>query len=230
AGAARELREQKRKEQAAYEKRMKDRRHLFRPLTGFGFGPLTFVLICLSVVVFFLTKFGADRHAMLPFYISEYDVTGGGLARLTEGLPEIKHGEIWRLITPIFLHANFLHIFFNMLWLRDLGSMIEARRGALTFAILVLVFAVVSNLSQYLVSGPDFVGMSGVVYGLLGYSWICGKLYPGSGLFVHPTTMTMMFIWLVIGFTGILGTANTAHLSGLLIGIIAGYLASLRHH
>jgi GlpG protein len=229
ADAARDLREQKRKEQVAYEKRMKSRRHLFRPLTAYGFGPLTFVLICLSVVVFVLTKFGYDRHAMLSFYISEFDVTSGGIARLTQGLPEIKHGEVWRLLTPMFLHYTFLHIFFNMLWLRDLGSMIEARQGSLTFGILVVVFAAISNLAQYVVSGPAFGGMSGVVYGLLGYIWIRGKCDPGSGLFIHPTTVSMMLIWFVIGLTGILGVANTAHGSGLLVGMAWGYLSSLRH-
>jgi GlpG protein len=228
-GAARELREQKRKEQAAYEKRMKDRRHLFRPLTAYGFGPLTFVLICVSVVVFVLTKFGNDRHAMFPFYISEYDTIARGIARLTQGLPEIKRGEIWRLITPMFVHYDFLHILFNMLWLRDLGSMIEARQGSLTFAIQVVIFAAISNLAQYVVSGPDFGGMSGVVYGLLGYVWIRGKRDPGSGLFIHRTTVTMMLIWFALGLTGLMNMANTAHGSGLLVGMVWGYLSSLRH-
>src|SRR6185503_11276349 len=52
------LKEQEEKELAAYRKKLQDRRHLFRPLTGYGFGPLTFALICLSVVVFILSKMG----------------------------------------------------------------------------------------------------------------------------------------------------------------------------
>jgi GlpG protein len=146
-------------------------------------------------------------------------------------LPEIRHGEIWRLFTPILIHFSILHILFNMLWLRDLGSMIEARQSSVLLALLVLVIAAGSNLAQvYIGKAPNFGGMSGVVYGLLGYVWIRGRFDPGSGLFVHQTTVTMMLIWLVACFSGILGPiANTAHVVGLLMGSIWGYLASLRY-
>jgi GlpG protein len=149
-------------------------------------------------------------------------------------LPEVRRGEIWRLFTPSIIHLGFLHIIFNMLWLRDLGSMIEARQGALTLAVLVLVFAVLSNFGQYYVSGPGFGGMSGVVYGLLGYIWIRGKMDPGSGLFLHPSTVNMMLIWFVLCYTGLLGPlvggiANTTHAVGLAAGISWGYLSSLQH-
>src|SRR5258708_7006123 len=54
------LRDKKKKDQADYEKRLKKRRHLFRPMTVYGVGPLTFLLICGSIVVFVITKFGRD--------------------------------------------------------------------------------------------------------------------------------------------------------------------------
>jgi GlpG protein len=146
-------------------------------------------------------------------------------------LPEIRHGEVWRLITPIFIHFHILHILFNMLWLRDLGSMIEGRQSSTYLLALVLVIAAGSNLAQfYFGHAPNFGGMSGVVYGLLGYVWIRGKFDPASGLFLHPSTVTMMLIWLVACFTGILGPiANYAHLVGLMMGAAWGYLASLRY-
>src|SRR6266404_2871624 len=78
-------------------------------------------------------------------------------------LPEIRHGQIWRLFTPMFIHFNPLHIFFNMLWLRDLGSMIEGRQSSGLLAILVLVIAAGSNLAEYYFGHePNFGGMSGV--------------------------------------------------------------------
>src|SRR2546430_2659564 len=116
--------------------------------------------------------------------------------RGTPALSEIRHGELWRLITPIFIHFGILHILFNMMWLRDLGSMIEARQSSLHLLILVVIIAVCSNLGQVLLDHwPVFGGMSGVIYGLLGYVWIRGKLDPGSGLFLHPSTVTMMIVW-----------------------------------
>ena len=47
------------------------------------------------------------------------------------GLNDILHGEVWRLVTPAIMHANPLHIFFNMWWLASLGTLIEIRRGSL---------------------------------------------------------------------------------------------------
>ncbi len=228
---ARDLRDQKQKDQDAYEKRLKSRRHLFRPLRGYGFGPLTFVLICMCVVVFVLTELGKSMQAMRPLLISEdfASIAMSMMTRLTQGLPEIRHGEVWRLLTPMLVHFDIFHILFNMLWLRDLGSMIEDRQSSLTLGILVVVFAAISNLAQYVVSGPVFGGMSGVVYGLMGYIWIRGKRDTGSGLFLHPTTVTMMIVWLLLGFAGFMRMANTAHASGLLIGMIWGFLSSLRY-
>jgi GlpG protein len=55
--SAAELRAQEEKDQESYRKKLRSRRHLFRPLTPYGFGPLTFVLIAISVLVFFLSCF-----------------------------------------------------------------------------------------------------------------------------------------------------------------------------
>ena len=146
-------------------------------------------------------------------------------------LPEIRHGEVWRLITPIFIHFHVLHILFNMLWLRDLGSMIESRQSSTYLLVLVLVIAACSNVAQfYFGHAPNFGGMSGVVYGLLGYIWIRGKLDPGSGLYLHAYTVMMMLIWLVVCFTGYIGAiANAAHVAGLIMGMAWGWLSSLRY-
>ena len=69
------------------------------------------------------------------------------------GFDPILHGEVWRLVTPIFMHGSLLHIFFNMWWLGDLGTMIEVRRGTLRLAGLVLIAAVVSNVGQHFYDG-----------------------------------------------------------------------------
>jgi GlpG protein len=228
AKSAAELRAELEKGETAYRKRVRGRGQLFRPLTAYGFGLLTFALIVLSVAVFILTKSG-DEPQRLGFSITNYSVSGD-MVTWYRGLPEIRHGQIWRLITPIFIHFGILHIFLNMLWLRDLGSMIEGRQSTWHLAALVLVIAALSNLAQYLVHGPTFGGMSGVVYGLFGYIWIRGKRDPASGLFLHPTTVMMMLIWLVVCFTGLAGPiANVVHAVGLILGVAWGFLSSLRH-
>lgn len=228
-GAA-ELRERQEKRDAVYRKKLRDRRQLFRPLTAYGFGPLTLVLMAICVAVFLFSRFGMNIQRVMVLSITDYDISGDYVS-WNSSLPEIRHGQIWRLFTPIFIHFNILHIFFNLLWLRDLGSMIEGRQSSWRLAVLVLAIAAGSNLAQFYIGhGPAFGGMSGVVYGLLGYVWLRGRYDPGSGLFLHPTTVTMMLIWFVACFTGLLGQiANTAHAAGLVMGIAWGYLSSLRY-
>lgn len=226
AKTAADLRAEAEKEEANYRKKVSDRRHLFKPLHNYGFGPLTFALIVISVVVCLLSRFGNDPQRILGLFMTDFS----NINPLGPSLPEIRHGQLWRLITPIFIHFGPLHILFNVLWLRDLGSMIEARQSSRQLAILVVAIAAGSNLGQFWVAGPVFGGMSGVVYGLLGYIWMRGKFDPGSGLYLHPTTLTMMIIWFFACFTPIIPhVANGAHAVGLVMGVAWGYLSSLRY-
>ena len=229
AKSAAALRAEAEKSQAEYNKKLSDRRHLFRPLRDYGFGPLTFVLIAISVTVAVLSRLGDNHEPIKGLIITSCTISGGYLT-WNPGLPEIMHGQVWRLITPVFIHFGLLHIFFNMLWLRDLGSMIEGRQSSWLLAILVTAIAAGSNLGQFWFGGPMFGGMSGVVYGLLGYIWMRGKFDPGSGLYLHPSTVTMMIIWFIACFTPIIPhVANAAHAVGLVMGLAWGYLSSRRY-
>ncbi len=230
------LREKQEKGEVAHRKKVRDRRQLFRPLAAYGFGPFTFALIVISVVVAIISRFGEAQQPIMRLFMTDYSIQGNFIS-WNPTLTEIRHGEIWRLITPIFIHFGPLHLIFNMLWLRDLGSMIEARQSSWLLGIMVLVIAIVSNLAQFYYGGahfhpggPDFGGMSGVVYGLLGYIWIRGKFDPGSGLYLHSYTVAMMIIWFVACFTPLIPhVANGTHAAGLVVGMAWGYLSSLRY-
>jgi GlpG protein len=139
------------------------------------------------------------------------------------GFQAILEGQIWRLITPIFMHGDPFHLFFNMLWLRDLGSVIEARRGRWKFLALVLGTAVLSNVAQAFV-GVYFLGMSGVVFGLFGYVWMQSRYVPSSGFYMPPNVVMLMLIWMALCYTGAVGAiANAAHTVGLVTGMMVGY-------
>jgi len=178
-------------------------------------GVVTLALIITSVAVFLISGMGKNTQIIGPFFISE-EINGG--------LDEIISGQLWRLITPIFLHFNLLHILFNCMWLHSLGSQIEKKKGTKFFITFILCTAIVSNLSQFLITGPAFGGMSGVVYGLFGYVWIKSRLDPGDGFYIDPVVAMIMLGFFLVCFTGAFGgVANWAHAGGLIVGLGWGY-------
>lgn len=191
---------------------------------------LTFVLVVISCAVGFATDFGHLPEIGKGFWqslvIDRY-VDADGMLTLKPAFSsswDVLHGQIWRLVTPIFLHYSPMHLFMNMLSLYSLGKLIEFRFGTYTLTWLVLLTAVISNLSQYAWSGPTFGGMSGVVFGLFGYVWMKSKFDPAAGFRIPATSVAWMLVFMVLCFTGQVGNiANAAHLMGLLSGMLLGY-------
>lgn len=219
---AQDLRQREEQEEKAAEKRHFSRDRIFRS-SKFGPGPLTMVLIVVSIVATLSRTSGWGWQFFGHFYFSDY----------LKGAPEIRDWEVWRLITPIFLHASlkeplgFLHLIFNVLWLYDLGGILEPRQGTRRLLLLVIVIAAISNSAEYFLGSPRFGGMSGVVYGLLGYIWMRGKFDPNSNLFLHPQIVTMMLVWFFLCWFVIPGIANIVHTAGLGVGMIWGYLSAM---
>jgi GlpG protein len=232
--AAERKRKEVRQADAAFAGQVFNRRRIARRVLWMAI-PVTRILIFLSV---FATVFGGlGTGSVLTRWLSitEYAFVDGQVQN-AGGVPEVVSGQVWRLITPIFLHASILaggfgmlHILFNMIWLLDLGGMLERAQGGWSLLVKVLVFGVGSNLLQYFLVGPAFGGMSGVVFGLLGYCWVRGKLDLTSGLYVRSQIMLMMVFWFFLGFSGEVGPiANAAHGGGLAMGLLWGYLAAAR--
>ncbi len=191
--------------------------------------PLTSAIFVACVVIFIGQNMPSGRRFSERLYFSSFTRDAQGQVR-DFGLGDIERGEIWRLVTPAFMHGNPLHIAFNLLWLRILGTMIEIRRGSLRLAALVLVSAAVSNYSQYAwmermgEPGP-FLGLSGVVYALFGYVWMKGLYQPEQRMGIDQNNVNLMLIWLVLCMTGVLGRiGNAAHVAGLAVGIMAGLM------
>lgn len=140
---------------------------------------------------------------------------------------EIKQGQIWRLVTPIFMHGDIIHLGFNMLWMFQLGKQVESIESGKVLLFLVIIIAIISNVAQYLVSGPMFLGMSGVVYGLLGYIFIMSRYEMASAYFIDQTTMVIMIGWLFICLAGVFGNvANGTHVAGIISGGVIAFIKS----
>src|ERR1035441_5196348 len=95
AKSASELRAEAEKDEAKYRKKLSDRRHLFRPLRDYGFGPLTFVLIVISVVVAIFSRLGTEEQPVMKLFIADFNLTGN-MVQWHGGLAEIRHGQLWR--------------------------------------------------------------------------------------------------------------------------------------
>ncbi|HET8815992.1 MAG TPA: rhomboid family intramembrane serine protease [Pseudidiomarina sp.] len=134
----------------------------------------------------------------------------------------------WRLITPALLHFSLMHILFNVFWWWYLGGRFEKLYGSVWLILALVVIAVISNVAQFLVGGPYFGGLSGVVYGLFGCAVVLAWQRPTHPLFLPPGLIGFMLVWLVLGYTDLLwvNVANTAHTAGLLSGLAFG--ASMR--
>ena len=176
-------------------------------------GPVTLIVMALCVCLYGLQFIGLGVYQALSFHPDLAQLTGW---------------QIWRFVTPAFLHFSPLHLIFNLMWWWYLAGLIERQLGCSKLLTLLLIGAVIPNLLEYLVSGPDFGGLSAVVNTLVGYAWILGRRRPEGGVQLQDGIFGFMVIWLIIGFSGVLGNnlANVAHLSGLLIGLLHGWLDS----
>lgn len=190
--------------------------------------PVTWMLMGTSIVVSLLTNFGKDAGpTSIMQYLSMASYEPIDERRYFPGpglMEDLRHGEVWRLVTPVFLHFDPWHLLMNMMATHSLAGLLEMRYGSARLVGLVLFIAVLSNLGQYIWSGPEFGGMSGVVFGLFGFAWMKSRFDPSSGLYLDPASITMMLFFLVLCMTGLVGhIANAAHLIGLLAGTAAGY-------
>lgn len=222
---------------AAREKRFRRLRQNFTDVRtswgapGGGGQTVTLLLIVLSGIVGAASNFARKPEPVLPWLqIASVEMRWVGEGqrvvpvRTHRGLEQVRQGQVWRLVTPIFVHIGVLHFVFNMFWLWDLGRIIEGRKGPLVMAMLVLAAAVVPNLLQYAWAGPDFGGMSGVLYALFGYIWMKGRFQPHEQVRIGQSAVTILLLWLVLCMTGWVGpVANAAHLAGLVVGTVAGY-------
>lgn len=199
--------------------------------------PVTWLLLVACVVVAIYTDLGDDRVRSAQFTISSPPGLAPDTADATSAWSPwdaLRRGELWRLFTPILLHFHPFHLLFNAFWLRDLGVPCERFQGSRQYVVFLLWSSLVSNVAQ-LVFGhsPNFGGLSGVVYALMGFLWARGHFDRSSGIHL-PTAWVVFFVgWLVLGFTGLLdgllggSIANYCHLGGFAAGVLYGYIAAM---
>ena len=205
-----------------------------RLLAHFLLSPVTWSLLAASVVITFYTGMGDDRARVGMFLIAEPPPASAVSGSDWTVWDDLRAGQIWRLVTPIFLHFHPFHLLFNAFWLRDLGVPSERFLRSGQYSLFLVWSAVLSNLAQ-LVFGlsPNFGGLSGVVYALMGFLWARGRFDRHSGIALPNGWVAFFVGWMVIGFTGLLdgllggSVANYCHLGGFAAGVIYGYIGAM---
>lgn len=139
----------------------------------------------------------------------------------------VYQDQYWRLFTPMFLHVGLLHIVMNGLLLWILGSAVEVRRGGSVILLcLLLLCGLGSNVAQHLQDAGPFGGLSGALFGLVGYIMFSNRYFMRPPIEVPSALLWMLVITMLIGFTGLLNfviggrVANAAHLGGFVTGVL----------
>lgn len=167
------------------------------------------VLIGINILVFFLQT--------IPGFNESFILIGS-----------LASTEPWRLVTSMFMHANFTHLLFNMYALLIFGPLLERRIGSKRFLLLYFIAGIVGSLA-FAISSPlqPAVGASGAIMGVLGMVIILFPKLKVLFFFVIPMSMrTAGILFALIDIVGfaIGGThiGHAAHLGGLAIGLIYG--------
>ena len=188
--------------------------------------PVTFGLISACVLVYVLVALqGAAVGVPLNLGLVQQPREVLGLGALIPAL--VAEGEAWRLVTSAFLHSGFVHLALNMLSLYFLGSFAEVTFGRSRFLALYLISGIAGGLA-YLYFGSfsaPAVGASGAIFGLLG--GVFGfAIRRGTFSMRNPIISQLLLLTALNLFLGatIPGVSNTAHIGGLLGGLVFGYL------
>ncbi|MDC0948737.1 rhomboid family intramembrane serine protease [Gammaproteobacteria bacterium] len=193
-------------------------------ILSFRLTPVTLIVAIICALVAWITQLG-----QLPSPITQSLL----ISEVFGGLPEVRNGQWWRLLTPAVLHFSLAHIAFNLfLWI-GIGAHLERIHGPAMMATLFIIVALVSNYAQWWVgSNPLFGGLSGVGYGVLGYLATMQWRFPRYPLQLPWAFYALPFGFMIAGWLGVLGyfglnIANTAHTSGLIAGVVLALMMAL---
>lgn len=198
---------------------------------------VTYAIMAINILVFVLNfpKYGNER-LLLAFY-SDYAAVP---AWVTQG----EH--LYTVITSMFLHGGFMHLFGNMLFLWIFGDNIEDSFGHIGFLIFYLVCGVIATYSHILMeptSTTPLVGASGAIAGVMGAYML---LFPKARVdviiiliiyirYVAVPAFVVLLIWIALQVFGVFsaqgagGVAYGAHLGGFAVGVLLTIPYFLRH-
>ncbi len=181
---------------------------------------LVWVLIAVTVLFY-----GAQ---MLSKQLLGFDMPFLVLGKINE---QILRGQLWRLITPVFLHGSIMHLLANMYSLYILGRNNEMLNGHLRFALLYFLGAFGGNVLSFVLGKYPSLGASTAVFGLLISEAIF--IWQNKAFFGKQAGRSLLNIAMILGLNLMIGLSsggvidNWGHLGGLIAGFFFTFLAGV---
>lgn len=198
-----------------------------RQLVGRGGFSNVVTVVC---VVLYIASLVLDPGAGLAprGLLDVFAPSGAALRALgAAGADPWFRGHWWTIFTAIYLHGGLLHIFFNMLWIRQLGPAIEEIYGPARLVVIFTVAGAAGFVLSNWIGHPFTIGASGSVFGLLGAIVAFGYKRGGTyGTMVLKQYGYMALVIFVLSFF-MRGVNNSAHAGGFIGGALAGLLMAL---
>ena len=147
----------------------------------------------------------------------------------------LENHEFYRLVTSMFMHFSFRHLFFNMLLLYFMGDILERRLGPVVFLFIYFttgLFGNAASLIYYAFGQANVVsaGASGAIFGLVGV--VAYLVFRNRGYFQGISSRQIILMIVFSLYSGITGSGvnNAAHVAGLLSGIVCGMVFCHGHY
>lgn len=187
----------------------------FLPTEGFTITP---ILLYLNVLVFiFMVIAGLGFISFRAVDLLSWGANYG---------PAIQDGELWRLLSNVFLHGGLLHLFMNMYALLFIGLFLEPLLGRNRYVLLYLACGIAASLTSiWWYKATVSVGASGAIFGLFGFylALLTTNIFPKEVKSSFLISIgTFIGFNLLYGLTG--GVDNAAHIGGLFTGFALGYI------
>ena len=140
----------------------------------------------------------------------------------------ILSGQVWRFITPVFLHGSILHLIFNMYALYSIGPGLEKRFGTWSFLALYLVGGLWGNALSFLLTPNASLGASTAIFSLIAAQGV--YIYKNRAILGSAAQQMLMNIGMIVLVNLALGLSpgvdNWGHIGGLLGGLFFSWFAS----
>lgn len=183
--------------------------------------PFTVVTLLAIVIIFALQQLGVIG---VKEWLLKPELWSGQKLDLVS----FWQNPLYLWFSPALVHLSVMHIVMNGFWWWVLGGEVERRDGHLRLLLLTLVLGVGAGFAQYLAVGPFFAGLSGVVYGLMGWVWARQTFkhsqYQLPGWLFPFMIAAMVIIMLVDGVMMDFNIGHESHLAGAILGVILGVL------